>query len=243
MNNPDLNQSPFRIIQAENFIARYRVWVELSIAGLIFAFWHSFVLKPLKILVVFFHEFSHALAVWLTGGSVLEFDVVAQQGGHVISQGGVGFLIVSAGYLGSLLCGVGLYALARKTRLDRYGLATVGALLIGIGVYYGFGNFLMIYGLVLGAVFIAIAVKLSNIISDLLLCIIGMTSMGYVPLDILSDTILRSGVKSDADTLGELYFGGALFWGGLWLMISFLVIGWVLWWSWRSDDLSSVRVK
>jgi hypothetical protein len=49
--------------------------------------------------------------------------------------------------------------------------------------------------------------------------------MIYVPFDIFSDTIARSGIRSDAYMLAERFGGATVMWGGLWLVISLAVIG------------------
>ena len=77
-------------------------WQLMSMTAVIFLLWDYSVMIPLKIFVVFLHEASHAFATLLTGGEVLELSLSPRQGGHVLSRGGNLFLLVSAGYLGSL---------------------------------------------------------------------------------------------------------------------------------------------
>ena len=92
----------------------------LIIAGLmaaIFLLWNYPVLYPLKLLVVFFHESSHALMTVATGGSVETLVIDPMQGGHVISVGGDRFLTLSAGYLGSWVWGVVIYLFAVRIRV------------------------------------------------------------------------------------------------------------------------------
>ena len=59
---------------------------------------------------------------------------------------------------------------------------------------------------------------------DMILRVIGLTSMIYVPYDIFSDTIARSHMQSDARILAETYFGTTRFWGALWLGLSAAII-------------------
>lgn len=87
--------------------------------GVLLFFWDSWALWPLKILVVAVHELGHALATWLTGGSVVGFGLGLDQSGHVESMGGNAFLILNAGYLGSLLFGVMLLAALRRPTAAR----------------------------------------------------------------------------------------------------------------------------
>jgi len=51
-----------------------------------------------------------------------------------------------------------------------------------------------------------------------------MTNLIYVPYDIYSDTIARSGLRSDAFMLAEEYGGAAWLWGGVWLVISLILV-------------------
>ena len=50
-------------------------WQLLAIIAVVFALWQTPVVVPLKILVVFLHELSHAVAAWLTGGSVEQISI------------------------------------------------------------------------------------------------------------------------------------------------------------------------
>jgi hypothetical protein len=70
-------------------------------------------LYPVRLLVTFFHEAGHALATFLTFGSVKSLVVNPNGSGMVTSTGGVRFLISSAGYLGTTLLGAALVLLSR----------------------------------------------------------------------------------------------------------------------------------
>jgi hypothetical protein len=48
--------------------------------------------------------------------------------------------------------------------------------------------------------------------------------MIYAPLDIYSDTISRSDLRSDARMLAEEFGGPTALWGGMWLIVSLGVI-------------------
>ena len=71
--------------------------------SLLLFFWDSGFVYPFRILVVFFHEMGHALMTVITGGRVAELGLNHMEGGHTLSMGGNRFLILNAGYLGSLL--------------------------------------------------------------------------------------------------------------------------------------------
>lgn len=186
--------------------------------------WHSPISYPLKILVVFFHESSHALMTLITGGQVKEMAINQNLGGHVLSVGGDRFLTLTAGYLGSLVWGIVIYLLATITHYDRAIMGVLGATVLLIAAIFCRNLFALIFSLIGGLSMLLISVKGSRLLNDLTLKIIGLTNMLYVPLDIYSDTIARSELRSDARMLAEEFAGTTLFWGGLWLFISLVAV-------------------
>ena len=186
--------------------------------------WNTPVIYPLKILVVFFHEMSHALATLLTGGSVQEMEVTLFQGGHVLSSGGSRFIILNAGYLGSLIIGATIYLLALHTRWDRTVSALLGVIILIISLLFVRNLFGFIFGVISGGGLLLLARYSNESINDMVLRVVGLTSMIYVPLDIFSDTISRSYLRSDARMLAEEFGGATLLWGSIWIIISVLIV-------------------
>ncbi len=199
-------------------------WQLILITMAVFALWKTPAIVPLKILIVFFHEISHGLMAVFTGGSIENITFSPQQGGAAWTRGGNGFLVLSAGYLGSLLIGVLLFFIALKTRLDRGLMAVLGFGLLLITALYIRDGFAIAFGAGAGVLMLITARRLSETINDLILRVIGLTSMIYVPYDIFDDTILRSGERSDAFMLAEQVGGTTMIWGGIWLAISVAVI-------------------
>jgi Peptidase M50B-like len=196
--------------------------------------WDTPILMPLKILVVFFHEGSHALATILTGGSVQAMHLVANQGGQVISLGGWPIVIISAGYLGSLFWGALILVLAARSSADRWIMALLGIGMLLLTVLYVRNVYGGVFGLAGGIMALASAKFLSTAINDFFLKLIGIVTMLYVPLDIFSDTLARSELRSDARILAEYLGGTTMLWGSLWLLISLIVIPSALYFSLRS---------
>lgn len=203
-------------------------WQLLLLTVLVFAFWQTKAVVPLKILVVFFHEASHAIATVLTGGEVVSLSISPDQGGLVISRGGSRFWTLTAGYLGSLLIGVTLLIAATRSRYDRQAMAICGIIVVLISLFYARGVFSIGFTVGAGIAMLTASVILSHNANDLILRVFGLTSMIYVPYDIFSDTIARSGLRSDARMLAEEFGGTTMLWGGLWMIISFAIIGWCL---------------
>ncbi|KAJ6936224.1 hypothetical protein NC652_011071 [Populus alba x Populus x berolinensis] len=63
----------------------------------ILALWRTFIMTPFKLITVFLHEASHAIACKLTCGQVEGIQVHANEGGVTQTRGGVYWLILPAG--------------------------------------------------------------------------------------------------------------------------------------------------
>nr|DAD35385.1 TPA_asm: hypothetical protein HUJ06_006025 [Nelumbo nucifera] len=63
----------------------------------ILALWRTIFLTPFKLITVFLHEASHAIACKLTCGHVEGIQVHANEGGVTQTRGGVYWLILPAG--------------------------------------------------------------------------------------------------------------------------------------------------
>ncbi|ATG34750.1 Peptidase M50B-like protein [Phaeobacter piscinae] len=187
--------------------------------------WSTPAVLPLRILTVFLHETSHAIVTLATGGEVLNLTIDPYEGGSVTARGGNRFLMLSAGYTGSLLIGAALFVIALRTDWDRRILALFGALTLLVAAIYIRDLFALVFTLTTGVLMLATARYLSLAVNDLILRIIGISSMIYAPLDIWDDTIARSYLRSDARMMAEEIGGTTIIWGGLWLVISLAVIG------------------
>jgi hypothetical protein len=205
------------------------VWPELigllCLMVVVWFLWNSWLIYPLKILVVFFHELSHGLAAILTGGRIVQIRLMANEGGLCVTAGGSRFLTLSAGYLGSLVFGGAILLLSAKSGQDRLISATLGAILllgslIWIRPLIGFG---FIFAALAGGALIAAGVYLPMNVNDLLNKTIGLTSCLYALMDIKSDILDRPGLPSDAAMLGELTGIPGFLWGILWIAIALLL--------------------
>lgn len=204
-------------------------WVgALVFSALVVWFWTSPVFWPLKMSVVMFHELSHAIAAWATGGHVLDIGLFANQGGSTRSVGGWPVVILNAGYVGSLVWGLALLVLAKepkRAKLTGYFLAimlvfiTVGFVRPVIGFGFGFA-LLSALGLWLLARFLPMDVT-SGLIRGL-----GIFSVLYAIFDIRDDVFGDAGL-TDASMLAEITHIPAFVWGVGWLGTSVLLV-WLL---------------
>ena len=200
----------------------------IIILAAIFFLWQYPFLYPLKLLIVFFHESSHALMTVFTGGQVKELVINHMQGGHVISLGGNRFIILSAGYLGSLIWGSSIYLMAVRSLWDKAIMSSLGILILAITGFFVRDFFALVFCVLTGIIMIILGNKANMQINDIILRVIGVTSMMYVPLDIYSDTIQRLHLRSDAFMLAEEFGGATWGWGSLWILISLIIIVYVI---------------
>lgn len=202
----------------------YRTILSCLLVMVLYLAWQTIWVLPLKVLVVYFHEFSHALMTWLTGGSVVSFVVAPDQSGHVISLGGNRFLILSAGYLGSILCGALLYRFSHINNL----LWLMVAVMLFVGLFF-FGSWFTLLFSVVSALGLGLCRYYLPIIwQATVLQLIGLASLCYVPYDVFQDTIVHASLKSDAAMMAQEFFGFTWFWGGLWTLCSLVVFAWAI---------------
>ncbi|MCH8021311.1 M50 family metallopeptidase [candidate division KSB1 bacterium] len=195
-----------------------------SVIIAIFFLWSTPALYPLKLLIVFFHESSHALMTIATGGQVIELEIDRMQGGHVISAGGNRFITLTAGYLGSLIWGVVIYLLAVGSKYDKAIMFCLGIIIMAVTTLFVRDLFAFGFSGLTGLFMILMGVKAPMQINDIILRVIGVTSMSYVPLDVYSDTIARTSLRSDAFMLAEEFGGTTVLWGAIWLLVSVVIL-------------------
>jgi hypothetical protein len=185
--------------------------------------WNTVWVLPLKLFVVLLHELSHGIAALVTGGSIVELQVTGNEAGHCVTRGGVAFVVVSAGYLGSLAFGVVLLLVGTRTRASPYVAALLGALIVLVAFRFmpgwtfgkGFAG--------LTGVALAVTALLPSIVPEIALRVIGVTSCLYVFLDIKHDVLDRDHPQSDASQLADMTGVPGVVWGLLWIGVSIVV--------------------
>jgi hypothetical protein len=205
-----------------------RLWLPVLLGLLAIVFWNTWVVYPLRVFVVFLHELSHGLAAILTGGRIVSIGLSFDEGGVCVTRGGWRVLILSAGYLGSLLWGALFLLLGARRRrapgvVALVGLFTLVVTLVYVRTWFGFT-----YGLLAATGLMLVASRLKPDVSEILLASIGVTSCLYAVWDIASDVLLRSVPSSDASALAGITGVPAVVWGVLWIAASLWVIVGVL---------------
>ncbi len=175
---------------------------------------------PLRLLTVLLHEGGHAAMTVLTGGRVVEIVVNAEESGHTLSAGGLHFLILQGGYLGSLLAGLLLTSVPRAARGPCGALGVLALVALGWIPVVSFGFF---YTALVGAGLLAVAWKASHDACRLLLRGIGLFVVADAVRDVLSDL-----GRGDAAFLATMTGIPAILWSGLWLAAAIGLLIWAI---------------
>ena len=192
--------------------------------------WDTPVVYPLKIFVVLLHEVSHAIAVYVTGGTVDQITLDPYQGGATYYSGGSAFLAMSAGYLGSLLWGGAMFSAAQNSWVRKDWVnGGIGVLVILLTLGFVRSGFGIAFGIFFGAAMVTASRRIGEIWNRRLLLTLGLTSALYAILDIKSDVLDRPELESDAHMLAELTgVGTTTMWGVLWITIAIGFSTWLM---------------
>lgn len=175
-----------------------------------------------QMLVIAFHEFSHALTACCTGGRVESISLDPHEGGVTHMRGGISAITLPAGYLGSSVIGMlltfcGFDIVASKIASIVLGVCFLLTLWWGKKDWLTVGTVLLAVGLLVACWFIAHAEALRFVV-----LFIGVMSSLYSVWDICDDLILRKVNSSDASQFAKRYGGSSQCWGVIWSVISVL---------------------
>jgi len=228
--------------------------ITLIVAGcyivLIAILWHvpmlAWILYPFKLLTVGFHEMSHAIAGVLTCARIYSMELDPDEGGATRMSGGIPWITLPAGYLGSSLIGAALIACGFDTKASKIACLVLAGFFILTLWWARRSLFTWILivgmaGLIVAFWFIADSVALR-----FLILFIGVMSDLYVLWDVIDDTIARKVNSSDASHFAQICgcFPSRV-WGVIWLIVAFLffaagvIVGLVVFkddWKEQKDD-------
>uniref|UniRef100_A0A164W2B9 Uncharacterized protein n=1 Tax=Daucus carota subsp. sativus TaxID=79200 RepID=A0A164W2B9_DAUCS len=172
----------------------------------ILALWRTFLLTPFKLITVFLHEASHAIACKLTCGEVVGMQVHANEGGVTQTRGGAYWLILPAGYLGSSFWGMVFILASTNLMTARIAAGCLAAALLVVlfvaknwtlrGLCIGFIIFL--------AIIWVLQEKTTIHILRYIILFIGVMNSLFSVYDIYDDLISRRVNSSDAEKFAEV---------------------------------------
>nr|TKV96800.1 hypothetical protein SEVIR_9G452800v2 [Setaria viridis] len=209
--------------------------------------WRTFLLTPFKLITVFLHETSHALACKLTCGDLLPttrsrhyiysvlmpdkvegMQVHANEGGVTQTRGGIYWIILPAGYLGSSFWGM-IFILA-STNLLTTRIAAGCFILALVIVLFVADNWFLRWLCIGFVVFIAVVWVIQEFTSfhilKYVILFIGVMNSLFSVYDIYDDLISRRVHSSDAEKFAEICPCpcNGFAWGVIWGFISFIFL-------------------
>lgn len=210
--------------------------------------WPVPLINPVKLMVVLFHEISHVVAAYLTGGVVFGIAIDPGGAGATLGMGGDQLLIVAAGYAGSLAVGLLLYALCALW--DPAEVWGVLCALCCLSLAFGWvNNFTAIFGYGTLALMVLGAFLLADDGKKGILRWVATTCCLYPAIDVAGEILMRSDgfviknqrVMSDVSRLAQLTgFSEGLI-GTVWVMAGLSVTAWMVVWSARKESEGVVR--
>lgn len=205
-------------------------------------FWHSLLIYPIKLFVVILHEFSHGLAAILTGGSIVKIEISERVGGVCYTlippTFTARFIVSSAGYLGSIFWGGLILIIAVKTKYDNILGMIIGGFLVLLALLYIRTLFGFAFTAGFGVFLIIVSSVAKNVLIDILMKFLGMTSCLYVIIDIKEDLIARTDIGSDADRIAQLLGSQSLSVpiGIVWILLALFAFAFFLWIAGRGEN-------
>ncbi|GAB4839546.1 hypothetical protein Ancab_029072 [Ancistrocladus abbreviatus] len=185
-------------------------------AVLILALWRTVLLMPFKLITVFLHEASHAIACKLTCGHVEGIQVHADEGGITETRGGVYWFILPAGYLLTARIAAGCFA-----------LALLVVLFVAKNVMDPSWTLYRPAGFIICLVVIWVLQETTKVrILRYVIMFIGVMNSLFSVYDIYGDLISRREHSSDAEKFAEECpcLCNGVGWGIVWGLVSLLFL-------------------
>lgn len=180
----------------EDGICLQSTFLQFGLMCLVFWLWSSPLIHPVKILVVLFHEMSHGLMAILTGGKVISIAITLDEGGACETEGGNALLIVSAGYLGSMLFGGILLYLSRFRVFVPLVFGILTAVMVSAVATVLDADFARAFAIGLAGAFVCLGFITPAALGSFFLRILGTVSCLYSIFDIYWDVLAERGASA-----------------------------------------------
>jgi len=185
--------------------------------------WHvpylNALIYPFKLLTVGFHEMSHAFMGVLTCATIHSIELDPDEGGSTQMSGGIQWLTLPAGYLGSSFIGACLIACGFNTDASKIA-SLVLAVFFLFTLWWARASWISwiliigMSGLIVLFWFVGQGVALRYLV-----LFIGVMSCMYVLWDVIDDTIARKVNESDASAFAKICgCCPSRVWGVIWLI-------------------------
>ena len=200
---------------------------------------------PFRIFVTFIHEGGHAIAALLTGNSVQSLSVAMNGSGETYTTQGGWFsqmFVSSAGYIGAMTFGALLLVLIRRAVAARLVLLGSAGVVLALTIIFGVVKplfagawlslsglpFTLFAGVLLSAGLFAVARFASARVATFVVSLLAVQCVLNALLDLKTVFFLSSPfaatVPTDAVNMANTTGVPAIFWAGLWIAFSVLIL-------------------
>jgi hypothetical protein len=200
---------------------------------------------PFRIFVTFIHEGGHAIAALLTGNSVQSLSVAMNGSGETYTTQGGWFsqmFVSSAGYIGAMTFGALLLVLIRRAVAARLVLLGSAGIVLALTIIFGVVKplfagawlslsglpFTLFAGVLLSAGLFAVARFASARVATFVVSLLAVQCVLNALLDLKTVFFLSSPfaatVPTDAVNMANTTGVPAIFWAGLWITFSVLIL-------------------
>jgi len=176
---------------------------------------------PFLYLSTIFHELSHGVAALLTGGRIQEFALQLNGAGHLVSLGGIQFIITFSGYFGAPIWGALLYLSADSRSVAKFTLGVLIAMFL-ITLLLWVNSLITLFILLLVGMLLVALIKSSRYQS--FNHVMRIMAMVVVFNAIYSPTYLLYSSRGDSLALAQLTFIPAIVWVGVWMVWGLYVL-------------------
>lgn len=192
---------------------------------------------PFEWFETLFHESSHALMAWVTGGQVSRIELHLDGSGLTWTAGGMGALVSFAGYAGAVFWGAALYGLATAVSARAARTVVLGLLVLGAWETLAWLAFSPGSWLIMGTMMAILALLLWKPAAGLARQALRFIGLYVLLSGIRSPTFqLAQGVAhSDAMDLRAVTWVPASVWVGLWVTLGALTLAALYWREHRAD--------
>lgn len=187
---------------------------------------------PFTMFVTYLHEASHGLMALITGGSIISFTMQIDTSGLAYTQGGIRFLILSAGYIGSTLWGCLLLIASLNKKSYKPVLYSLSLFFLVFTILYARNLVSFTSGILFsGLMFLFSNLKNNSFISIFMGFLAVQTSFNSIN-DIYELLFLsKTSVTTDAHLMSQEMTGGiippiffAILWGLVSAMLFFMIL-------------------
>lgn len=209
---------------SSNFGTKYSFW--LIVIGAIVLRQIPIVSLPLNWLESYFHELSHGLTAWLTGGQIVSIQLFTNGAGLCTSIGGSRFLISFMGYSGAIVWGVLLYLLAKWSYRVSFVVIIALMVLIATSMLLWIRD---LTTLVITACFLGLfSLSLNNSIRHKLHYLLQFIGITILLNALHSPLYLIDGqARGDGAALAHLTFVPELVWISVWFTFALAALYWL----------------